>query len=496
MRKKLFTVIAAIVIIAVLSAVFVGCADKDNDSDVNITPSGGNSNNTNDKEEEEEPAVPKNYDAAFKEFASYIRKNATTVTPSTEGMSYVYTNAVVVQSDQIRLVLSLIYNDSDSGNDEIAVVYYNYEDNVKRYDITVVFNEEYEEELEMLFRLEASGSSVTYTIVPMKYYKNTSVTAYTLSGIDLSTQEGKLIKYSYSSVLTSSTDLFLTLMEVLCGKAGGNVTMANIGFSVYEKNGTTEKTTALYSYDIDVDVNCGMSAQLEVQAYPCKSEPGKLSWVSSDTSVATVDSNGLVKGVKDGSAVITVSAGSVKTTFNVTVLKSEAADFAGFAVENNGAKFDPTTGNKISETVIGTPYCTLTASASGDTTVVTFTYYKNKSTYDKLEDYGAVLTLTIDGSSGDMLDVFLAATGKVYMIKEAGGYSIDTCNFLNLVYNNGKVENFSFISTAYYKSLGTLDTMSYLINSKEGVNTITSALSQILYANLGFGLLSSSGSDL
>lgn len=485
--------------IAALSAVFAGCATNDDDNNtVNTKPPVVDNDDTDDKDDEivVRPTVPENYGDAFKDLVSYVRRNAGVATPSTDGMSYVYTKAVSVQSGDVKMVISLIYNDANTGGDDVGIVYYNYDGDEMLYSISTIFNEDYEKELTMLFTLESTGAKVYYSIVPMNYYENTSVTAFTLSGVDTSTQEGKLMKYSFHSILTSSTDLFVSLMEILCGKVGGDMTMENIGFSVYDKNGTPEKTTDLYSYDSDVVVNEGMSAQLEVNAYPCKSDPGKLNWVSSNTSVATVDSNGLVKGVRSGTAVITVSAGSVKTTFNVSVKDSEAAKFASFAIANSGAKFDAVSGNMISSTTTDTPYCTLSASKDGDATVVTFTYYKNKSTYAEIDEYGVLFTITIDGSSNDMLDTFLAGTGKVYIVKEDGGYSIDTSQIKGLECENGKINNFLFTNTTFFKSLNSAQQLLYLVNSNTCVNEMASALSQVLYANLGFGLYPSTGSDL
>ncbi len=71
-------------------------------------------------------------------------------------------------------------------------------------------------------------------------------------------------------------------------------------------------------------------------------------WTSSDTSVATVDSNGVVSGIKSGSTVITATSAvdsSVSASVTVKVKGISAVAISGTAVitdYNEGQKFDPT----------------------------------------------------------------------------------------------------------------------------------------------------------
>ena len=54
-------------------------------------------------------------------------------------------------------------------------------------------------------------------------------------------------------------------------------------------------------------------------------EPGVVSWASDDISVATVDASGLVRGVGEGSALITATAGGASGTADIAVLNPDRA---------------------------------------------------------------------------------------------------------------------------------------------------------------------------
>ena len=76
------------------------------------------------------------------------------------------------------------------------------------------------------------------------------------------------------------------------------------------------------SLSLGVDDNVTLTATLT----PAKVTNSTLTWTSSNPSVASVDADGTVVGLKSGSAVITVSAGSKSATCDVTV--SDVSDLA------------------------------------------------------------------------------------------------------------------------------------------------------------------------
>ena len=71
-----------------------------------------------------------------------------------------------------------------------------------------------------------------------------------------------------------------------------------------------------------VSITKGSSAQLTAAIQPSDAENKEVSWKSSNTSVATVSASGLVKGVKNGTATITVTTadGGYKAECKVTVM--------------------------------------------------------------------------------------------------------------------------------------------------------------------------------
>lgn len=488
MRKKLFIFIVAMMVIAALAVVFVGCdSTSDNDFDYD---SGTDDDNVTDKEEpeEEEPVIPENYDAAFDELAYFVRVNSTTSTPSKDGTSYIYTNALIVQSDQIDLRLSLMYNDDNDGKDSVGVIFYNYTNDVRNYDLSTVFNKNYEEKLNISYNLRKTGDTAEFSIHPMQYYNNSSIKDFTAeyaSDIDLTTAEGKKTQYTFSALLTSSTDLFLQMMKRLCDRVGGDMTMANIGFSVYDRDGAPVKTSVMYATDETVNLGYGVSQQLEVEVFPYKSEPGKIVWDSSDTSVATVDSNGIVKGVGNGTTTITAKAGTLRVTFTVNVEKTDVLQLVEFAKNNDGKKFVLSTCNAVTNVSKDTPYISIIATEDEDGTNISVSYFENKSSYSKLDIYSASLHFTVDGTESSILEAFLEGYAMVLQITATGSTYADISKVINFSYSEGLVYNLLFTSTSFYKSLSSSSAQKYLKNLLNGVNILRIGLSKILYVNEG-----------
>lgn len=71
-----------------------------------------------------------------------------------------------------------------------------------------------------------------------------------------------------------------------------------------------------------------------LQLTASSSTSSKITWTSSDTSIATVDSNGLVKGIKEGYAVITAKGSEKTATCTITVDQNgEWTDFTNAKFE-------------------------------------------------------------------------------------------------------------------------------------------------------------------
>ena len=107
----------------------------------------------------------------------------------------------------------------------------------------------------------------------------------------------------------------------------GNITFDVAGYDVTAITLTPSSLTGL---------GVGLTEQLEVELTPSYAET-TLTWKSSNPDVASVDENGLVKGISAGSCVITVtSKNNVKATCEVTVREMEAYTIAEFKNQEVG----------------------------------------------------------------------------------------------------------------------------------------------------------------
>ena len=73
------------------------------------------------------------------------------------------------------------------------------------------------------------------------------------------------------------------------------------------------KVTSLIMEDSASSVKAGKSIQLKVKVMPSEASSDNLEWSSSDMSIATVDSNGFVKGKKKGDVMIKCTAPNGKS---------------------------------------------------------------------------------------------------------------------------------------------------------------------------------------
>ena len=77
----------------------------------------------------------------------------------------------------------------------------------------------------------------------------------------------------------------------------------------------TVKNPTLKLAKTSASVKVGKTTKIAAKATPS----GKITYKSSNKKIATVSSNGTVKGIKKGTAKITVTCNGVSKTFKVTV---------------------------------------------------------------------------------------------------------------------------------------------------------------------------------
>lgn len=125
---------------------------------------------------------------------------------------------------------------------------------------------------------------------------------------------------------TSSNKKVVTVSSTgkLTAKAKGTATITVTGTDtgIKKKVAITVKEIAVNKVQITASaksIYVGKSLKLTAKVTPSDATHSKVTWKSSNTSVATVTSKGTVKGKKAGSCIITATAGGKKATYKVTV---------------------------------------------------------------------------------------------------------------------------------------------------------------------------------
>lgn len=163
--------------------------------------------------------------------------------------------------------------------------------------------------------LKLDKSSVTQST----NQKNTLVPSYT----DISVSDQSLITYSSSNTAIATVNSSGVITSVAEGTATVTATLAL-------KSGTYTSTTVVNvqqgatSVALDqtaVSIKPNAVLGLIATVYPTNAVNKNVTWSSSNTSVVTVSSSGVLTGIADGTAVVTVSTadGAYTDTVNVTV---------------------------------------------------------------------------------------------------------------------------------------------------------------------------------
>lgn len=106
----------------------------------------------------------------------------------------------------------------------------------------------------------------------------------------------------------------------------------------------------VYTGGVELDkaasVNMGKTIQMNAKVLPENATNQKVVWKIADTSIATVDSNGLVTALKEGKTTVTVTTvnGAYEAVCELTVTKADIEDTTGGAVTPNP---DDTTGGAV-----------------------------------------------------------------------------------------------------------------------------------------------------
>ena len=143
------------------------------------------------------------------------------------------------------------------------------------------------------------------------------VNGQTLHGSNYSTNAGSTVITLHPSYLNTLDNGTYTIRALFTdGYAEGSFIVNRQDNAVSVTGVALDKSTASVTVDKTV--------QLTVTVSPSNATSKGVTWASSDTSIATVDANGKVKGVKSGTATITVTTddGGYTATCKVTVTSS------------------------------------------------------------------------------------------------------------------------------------------------------------------------------
>ena len=171
----------------------------------------------------------------------------------------------------------------------------------------------------------------------------------------------------------------------------------------------TTPTTVL---TVESEMNLAISEEKTLTVSRNEGASDAIIWSSSDETVATVDENGKVKGLKEGEAIITVKAGDLEATCKVTVsyVKAESVKIECEGLENGKLRIKKgdyryleavTTPGFVNDEAVWTTSAT-------DTSVIN---WRDWAAYFTAEGEGAVTVTVTVGEATDTIEV------EVYEIK-------------------------------------------------------------------------------
>ncbi len=206
-----------------------------------------------------------------------------------------------------------------------------------------------------------------------------------------------------------------TLTAVKAGEATITVTSKadETKFATCAVKVTGEAVTALVLEETEVEVPLLTKLELKAKTTP---EGGKIVWTSDKKEIATVDEKGVVTGVKEGTAVITATCGSLTAKCTVKVTKLMTLDKITLTVIVGGE-------GTVKVTVADDGKGKVTA-ASADTSAVTVSVKDKVVTYKGISAKNSVgTTIAYTTTTGEIVyqDVMVSVVSNTDKLKNDKG---------------------------------------------------------------------------
>lgn len=221
---------------------------------------------------------------------------------------------------------------------------------------------------------------------------------------------------------SSSNDAIATVSNngIVTGVKEGTVTITVTGYNGTSNITASKEVTINKVYVSGVSITEGSSTiytgdttQLVAVVSPTNAYDKNVTWVSSDPAVASVNSNGLVSGVSQGSATITVttvgtdSSGNTKSaTFNITVNKKSVSDIVD-TISHDDTVGEIATGSSWKEFTVtkNVSYYIRSMGLSGGSHALQWNANGYLYNTDTCED---IKSITINSNSGKTFYIFLS----------------------------------------------------------------------------------------
>lgn len=194
----------------------------------------------------------------------------------------------------------------------------------------------------------------------------------TLTDVKLSTDNGSTYKDKVSMTQTSA-------IFDINGMSNNNYNCKLKGYYEEDDNSDTIPVTGIEVDNWDVKLEVGQTKQLNAKVIPANATNQNVNWFSNNTSIATVNSTGLIKAVKAGYAKITATTEDGNIPYDVHVNVSAAQ-----TTVTSGIKTDP-----ASVTVVGGGTADITMLFGNDVTNKNLDFMSSNGAIASVSDLGS-----------------------------------------------------------------------------------------------------------